>query len=371
MSIKTSFEADHLKIKLGIASLSLTPEKQDELRKDLVKHLKTVFSDEENTPEELQKRLDKMEFVFIIWSWLPDEDFMVLLHKIPTQDLIPLLRYMKQKTPNLFKRVQTFFDESAEEEMKAKMKELDKIPAVKIYKVLNNIYKYLGEILPDEALPNLPPDNYNEEQSKTRFTDIAAYVKALPSVPPERGKVILECLSHIQKVRLSKIAENHKWKDYPDWFKSMEGQDALNNIDTLKQRMPPQPLWEEMELLEAVYNLMAPGAASSVKQGGEHQDLAIPKALETKAKEFLHQVGKLSTPNLQVLLKRLSKENLLVLIRIVESFGLTNLHEGIHSSMPAKLYQQLEEQKPKSVDSNELQALLRDINATIRKLKDS
>lgn len=371
MSIKTSFQADKLKINLGKASLNLPLDKQDELRKDLVKILKGVFADEENTPEVLQKKLDRMEFVFVIWSWLQDEDFMILLHRISTQDLVPLLRYMKQKTPNLFKRANTFFDETTEEDIKQKMRELDKIPALKVYQILTTIYKYLGELLGDEILPELAPDNYDEYNSKKRFNDIAAYVKALPSVPPDRGKIILECLTQAQKVKLSKIAQSHKWKDFPNWFQAMEGDDSLNAIENLRNRLPPQPLWEEMELLEAVYNLMAPGAASNVRSGSESKEFAISKQMEKKAKDFLHQVGKLSAPNLQTLLKHLKKENLLFLVAIVEKFGLTNLHEGIYGSMPAKLYEQLETQKPSEVSSKELQSLLKDINSTIRKLKEN
>lgn len=371
MTINTSFQADKLKISLGRVSLLLPPNKQDELRKNLVKLLRGVFLDEENTPEVLQKKLDKMEFVFILWSWLEDEDFIILLHRITTDDLVPLLRYMRQKTPNLFKRVQTFFDEATEEDMKEKMKQLDKIPALQIYKIVADIYKYLGELLGDEVLPTLPPDDYDEVKSKARFNDISAYVKALPSVPPDRGKVILECLSFAQKVKLSKIAQTYKWKDFPDWFKDMEGEKSYSQIDALKIRMPPQPLWEEMHLLEAVYNLMAPGAATIVKDGTQSKSLQIPKDLETRAKDFLHQVGKLSSVNLQILLKHLSKENLLNLISVVEQFSLTNLHEGIHASMPAKLYEQLLEQKPDEIAPKDLQELLKDINSTIRKLKEA
>ncbi len=365
--MKAQYVGSNLKITLGNANLDLPQEKQDKLRQDLVKQLGSIFADTENTPEMLQAKLDKMQFIFNLWNWLEDEDFLRILHSIQTEKLIPLLRYIKQQNVSLLKRIHTFFDETSEEDIKQQIAEMDKIPALEIINILQNIYSLLQELL-GEGTPNMPPDNFDENASLTRFEDISAYVKALPSVPPDRARVILENLSYIQKVKLSRIAKVRKWNDFADWFANMETHAFVSKMEADIKRMPPQPLWEEMQILEAVYNMMAPGGTVSNKKEAEFE-LNISDALSKKVQDFLHQLGKISINNLQLVLKSLNKEDLASLLAVVEELKLTNLHDGIHGAIPAKLYEELQNSKPTSLDSQELQKLLVTINSTIKKLK--
>ncbi|SFX20219.1 hypothetical protein [Marinospirillum alkaliphilum] len=361
MQIQITPTGDQLLLQLGPCQANLTQEQAGLLRARLAEILLHSMQLPRSHWEIRQNRVRNLDWLAEVLEWLNKDILADLLVDYDPAHRVALFKYARKQHPKLAARLMQLLPRRTAEQLEDELAMSGAIPVQQVALALEALHPLLAAQL-GTKLAALPDANLDPEQTRQALLQHHELLQALPSLPEANSQRTLQQLQSHEQLILLWLANHQGWQPLEHWLLARLPGEA-EQLTTQMQNLPPQPAWVLLALAQRIKTL------TDLRQPQPPTEPAASPALDEKARNFLQSFSELPAPLLQLVLKRLARDNLAQLITACQQLKALRLYQRLEKILPERFFHQMQKQHPAALQPAELRSLMTQMSQELKRLK--